>query len=216
MNEIRQRAELSARIIAEVPLLIDGHNLIGHSPDLSLRDPDDEARLIARLKQYVACTGKQVTVVFDPRPNDDTPHFWHKREQHGKLEVIFAAPRSKADDVIRDRVSTTRDRKGLIVVTSDGALGNFVRQSGIRVQSSDEFAKAMSRTLSATPPFDDKPAAGKAEVDEWAHVFKEPALSPKPQPKPQPGAPQLSPQERKRLRRMEQLKKQVRGGGRLI
>lgn len=199
-----------------MPLLIDGHNLIGHSLDLSLRDPDDEAKLIARLRQYVACTGKQVTVVFDPSPNDDSPHFGHEREQHGKLEVIFAAPRSKADDVIRDRVSRTRDRKGLIVVTSDGALGNFVRQSGIRVQSSDEFAKAMSRALSAAPPSDDKPAAGKSEVGEWAHVFKEPAPSPKPQPKAQPGAPQLSPQERKRRRRMEQLKRQVRGGGRLI
>ncbi len=51
-----------------MPLLIDGHNLIGHSPDLSLSDPNDEAKLIARLRRYVARTDRQVTVVFDTNP----------------------------------------------------------------------------------------------------------------------------------------------------
>ena len=31
--------------------LIDGHNLIGQMPGLSLDDPHDEAKLVERLKQ---------------------------------------------------------------------------------------------------------------------------------------------------------------------
>ena len=37
-----------------MPLLIDGHNLIGHLPDLSLSDPRDEVKLVARLQAYAA------------------------------------------------------------------------------------------------------------------------------------------------------------------
>ena len=48
-----------------MPLLIDGHNLIGRLPDLRLDDPQDEAKLVARLRVYHARTGKRVTVVFD-------------------------------------------------------------------------------------------------------------------------------------------------------
>ncbi len=195
-----------------MPLLIDGHNLIGHSPDLSLSDPNDEAKLIARLRRYVARTDRQVTVVFDPNPASDFPHFGHRRDRQGKLEVIYAAPGHKADDVIREIVGETKDRKGLIVVTSDGAVTSFTRQSGVRVRSSSEFVHELRRTLEASPPPDEKPTAGKSEVGEWADVFKEPEPAPKPPPIP----PRLSPREQKRRRRMEQLKKQVRGGGRLL
>ncbi len=47
-----------------MPLLIDGHNLIGRLPDLRLDDPDDEAKLVARLRTYCARTRKRITAVF--------------------------------------------------------------------------------------------------------------------------------------------------------
>jgi len=194
-----------------MPLLIDGHNLIGRLPDLSLSDPNDEAKLIAQLKAYVAHTGRQITVVFDPAPNSDLLDFGHRKYREGKLEVIYAPPGHKADDVIREIVGQAKDRKGLIVVTADGALAHFTRQCGVRVQPPAEFMRGLQQMLNAAADADEKPAAGKAEVEEWAKVFKEPA----PPPKPPPSAPQPTAQERKRLRRMEQLKKQVRGGGRL-
>jgi len=33
-----------------MPYLIDGHNLIAQMPGFSLSDPDDEARLVLRLR----------------------------------------------------------------------------------------------------------------------------------------------------------------------
>jgi uncharacterized protein len=46
--------------------LIDGHNLIGKMPDISLSDPDDEEQLALRLRQWAAENkSRQVIVIFD-------------------------------------------------------------------------------------------------------------------------------------------------------
>lgn len=40
--------------------IIDGHNLIGVLPDIHLNQPDDEQRLLARLRGYRARIGGQI------------------------------------------------------------------------------------------------------------------------------------------------------------
>ena len=42
-----------------MPVLIDGHNLIAKLPGIHLDDPDDEERLVERLRRYQARTGKR-------------------------------------------------------------------------------------------------------------------------------------------------------------
>ncbi len=44
--------------------IIDGHNLIGVMPDINLADPDDEHRLLARLRAYRARSGGPSLIVF--------------------------------------------------------------------------------------------------------------------------------------------------------
>ena len=51
-----------------MPLLIDGHNLIGAMPDIDLTQSDDEHQLVLRLRTYCADGRRQVTVVFDSGP----------------------------------------------------------------------------------------------------------------------------------------------------
>ena len=46
-------------------LVIDGHNLIGVLPDIQLGEPDDEARLLARLRGYRSHSGQNLIVFFD-------------------------------------------------------------------------------------------------------------------------------------------------------
>jgi len=67
--DMRIRSEAEACLANEwelMPILIDGHNLIGRMPVLSLADPDDERQLVTLLLAYRARTKKAVTVVFDP------------------------------------------------------------------------------------------------------------------------------------------------------
>ncbi len=192
-----------------MPLLVDGHNLIGRSPDLSLSDPQDEAKLIARLSHYAARSGKQVTVVFDPSPEAAPGALGVTREERGRLSVVYAPPGRKADDLIREIASHTRDRKGLVVVTSDHALASFVRQCGVRVQAAESFIEQMRAAQLGEKP-SEKPQASAADVALWSQVFQEPPEKPAPPSPPRPDLVEL-----KRKRRMEALKQQVRNAGKL-
>jgi predicted RNA-binding protein with PIN domain len=190
-----------------MPLLIDGHNLIGQMRDLSLSDPHDEDKLIARLRSVAERTQKRITVVFDPNPADTTPRIGHGKSQHGNLTVVFAAPGRKADDLIRLHVGEAKDKQGLIVVTSDAAVADFTRRCGIRVQSSGDFIQWMDAQLNTKARHDanTKPLGSAREVMNWADVFKEPA--------PQPGKGQKKPPVPplpKGKKRSEQLKQQVK------
>jgi predicted RNA-binding protein with PIN domain len=195
-----------------MPLLIDGHNLIGKLPDIHLDDPKDEDKLIARLKAYVARTGKRVTVVFDPPKQSEWFAWSDDRFEQRNLTIIFATMGRKADDVIRERIAAERDKAGLIVVTSDAAVANFARQCGVpapNVRKSEEFAREMQEAANASAPKPaEKPVISQAEVNEWLKVFKEPVTA----PKAAPSEPKIDPKEAKRLKRMEQLKRQANAG----
>ncbi|MCS7324014.1 MAG: NYN domain-containing protein [Anaerolineae bacterium] len=187
-----------------MPLLVDGHNLIGRMPGLSLEAPDDEARLVAMLRAYVARTGRHVIVVFDPSPNAPPSIWGETRHQQGKLEVIFAAAGRKADDVLREHVAHARDKQGLILVTSDAAVAHFARQCGLRqVRPSEWFVGELRRVLGASPSSAVQSLSAQ-EVEAWLAIFPEP-----PSPPPTPAAPKPDPQALKRQRRLEQLRKQV-------
>jgi predicted RNA-binding protein with PIN domain len=187
-----------------MPLLIDGHNLIGQMQDLSLSDPNDEDKLIVRLRALGERVHKRMTVVFDPNPLDTMPSLGHNRSQHGSITVIYAPTGKKADDVIRHIVGDTKDRKGLLVITSDAAVANFTRQCGIRVQSSGDFIKWIKSQESGRADPYPKPVGSAREAVNWADVFKE--------PNPPPNAPRqtATPPKKKGEKRSEQLKQQVK------
>ena len=189
-----------------MPLLIDGHNLIGKMPDMSLADPKDELKLVGKLRAYAEMVQKRIVVIFDPNPYDTTPVIARQKTQHGTyLTAIFAEPGVSADKLIRDKVSETKDRQGMIVVTSDNAVASFARQTGVRVQTAPEFAKVLLEKV--TPPVravEVKPLPSRADVKAWSEVFTEP-----PPPPPPVFVPPVDEVALKRARRMEQLKKQT-------
>lgn len=181
-----------------MPLLIDGHNLIGQMRDLSLSDPDDEGKLVARLQRYAAASRKRITVIFDPGA-DSAPSRWRETRQHGDVRVVFAHAGEKADDVIRARIGEERDKQGLILVTSDAAIVAFARACGLRnISSSSAFLRQMDEALRPRPS-GEKPSAHR-EYENWADVFTEPPPAPTPaaRPAPPPPPPKLSKSERLR------------------
>ena len=150
-----------------MPILIDGHNLIGRLPAISLQDPDDEEKLARLLSSYRARTGKAITVVFDPGGAFALP----KRRRLGGVEVVFASHGSSADSAIARRVRKTRNPGEWLVVTSDRELSETVGRLGARVQSAEEFALDMTESAGASPDWRETPPSPD-EVDSWLALFE--------------------------------------------
>jgi predicted RNA-binding protein with PIN domain len=149
-----------------VPILIDGHNLIGRLATLSLQDPDDEEKLLRLLRSYQARTGKAITVVFDPGGQFVPP----RTRRLGAIEVVFAPQGSEADRVIVRRVRQSRDPRGWLVVTSDRRLAEQVVGQGARVQSAEAFAEELGRPGETEVDWKDAPPSPD-EVKAWLTLF---------------------------------------------
>jgi predicted RNA-binding protein with PIN domain len=151
-----------------MPYIIDGHNLIAQLHNISLDDPDDEARLIALLRVYCAQTGKKVTVYFDrrsPASNDPPPS--------GGLHIHFVSTTSTADNAIRSHLRRLgRKAPNWTVVSSDHELQNAAKQAGARVLSSQAFARLLTSNHAA-PEADEKPEAPRSEneIALWEDLF---------------------------------------------
>jgi predicted RNA-binding protein with PIN domain len=150
-----------------VPILIDGHNLIGRLPTLSLQDPHDEEKLVELLKSYHARTGKAVTVVFDPGGAFNLA----QTRRLGGVEVVFVPHGKSADAVIASRVRSSRNPRGWLVITSDQKLTETVMRYGARVQSAEDFASMLSRPTKAPPDWRETPPSSD-EVEAWLALFE--------------------------------------------
>ncbi|MBZ0285100.1 MAG: NYN domain-containing protein [Anaerolineae bacterium] len=148
--------------------MIDGHNLIGQLPDISLDDPNDEALLVQKLNGFAARTGKQILVVFDHGLPGGT-----SRMSTRAVQVVFASGRSSADRVMMERIKKIPDPRGWIIVSSDRDVQASARLRRMGTMHSDEFAKLMQ---SPPRPVIDVGEASEvnissSEVDEWLDLF---------------------------------------------
>lgn len=118
--------------------LLDGNNLAGR-----LGAPTREG-LIAEIAEIARRSRRALTVVFDGPPEGGRP----KVQALGGLTIVYAAPRSADDEIVR-RIRESRDPRGLTVVTDDRALASAVRAAGARVKGVEEFRRDGERRLSA-------------------------------------------------------------------
>ena len=149
-----------------MPYLIDGHNLIGHTPGLRLDDPDDEQKLIEKLRAYLSRENKTGTVVFDKGLPGGAGKW-----SNSILEVRFAPHPKTADDLIRERLLKEKNPRGRIVVTADRDVQIAAQRAGAEVKHSTEFARA----LLAPSVGVSKKETGltKDEVEAWEKEFRQ-------------------------------------------
>lgn len=150
-----------------MPILIDGHNLIGRLEKLSLQEADDEEHLVRVLKSYQARTGRAITVVFDPGETFALP----QARRCGGIEVLFAPQGSSADEVIARRVARSRNPHEWLVVTSDRELAETVAQHGARVRSATEFASELDLPHYTSPDWKETPPTPE-DVEWWLRLFE--------------------------------------------
>lgn len=153
--------------------LIDGHNLIARLPDVSLADPDDEAKLVRLLARWRWRHGTPaVTVVFDP---GDYAVPGRKQTKRSGINVRYAGYSTDADAILIRMIERSRQPAQLTVVSSDRDVQSAAQRKGAQTQSSETFATE----LTAPPePDEEAPPAEEVslspeEVEAWLKIFRQ-------------------------------------------
>src|SRR5438105_4351540 len=123
-------------------LLIDGHNLIGKMPNVSLSDPDDELKLLRALENYHALHPHEaMLVVFDPGRDGAGGWAPMRGASAGSagIAVRFAPRGSNADAVIARILREQKQPRGITVVSSDNAVRKAARERGAKTMTSEDF-----------------------------------------------------------------------------
>lgn len=123
-------------------ILIDGHNVIGQMPDISLADPDDEDKLVRKLSAHFERVRGRVVVVFDAGPN---PPIDALPPPRGRIEVVFSRPPEKADDVIMRLITSDPNPKHLTVISGDREILACANRRRCRIIRSEAFVRELER-----------------------------------------------------------------------
>ena len=173
--------------------LIDGHNLIGKLPDISLEDPYDEAKLVLQLRSWMAAgRNRRITVIFD----GGLPGGEWRQLSNGRLKAVFATESSSADALLRRRVIQAKDPGAYTLVSSDREVLSAARSRRMPFITADQFARNMVESRQrrtkkksaadsesgATEKSELEQTLSKEEVAEWLQMFEAAA------PKAAPGA----------------------------
>jgi predicted RNA-binding protein with PIN domain len=150
--------------------LIDGNNVIGQRGqgyETWYKDkPAARRQLLNDLAQLARVKKTQLSVVFDGAPE---PHFPDGSSFRG-VKVFYARAGSDADTRIVDLVERERNRKALVVVTSDRALAARVRVCGVRVLRSGEFRTWLDEARQIPHQPNDATVQNQ-EMSEWLRYF---------------------------------------------
>ncbi len=158
-----------------MPYLIDGHNLIGQMPDIDLFDPDDEAKLVLKLRSFAGRVGKRITVVFD----GGLPAGLERSLSTHSVKVRFASAQSSADRILRNIIRQIKNPAGWILVCSDVAVIELALRRKMNVISAQQFAHQLSpapktkkqRRAAAEHTRKTNPHLSQKEIDEWLVIF---------------------------------------------
>jgi predicted RNA-binding protein with PIN domain len=153
-----------------MPILVDGHNLIGQIPTIDMADPDDEAQLVMLLRRYAGRRrGRKIVVVFDGGV------YGHPDNLNGYMvEAHFARSPKDADSELIRRIRQVKRSDEWVVVSSDRAVAGEAHARGLQVLSSQEFARRLAALdmprASLRDKRNDRPLS-RAEIEEWMRVF---------------------------------------------
>lgn len=115
--------------------MIDGYNLIKRNPALANKRLEEGRQALVTLIERHRPQGSlrnSVTIVFDGQPG------MYGIPVVSEVKVVFTEYES-ADDLIKERVQGSKNKKDIIVVTDDRQLLLYVRNLGAGVMSVREF-----------------------------------------------------------------------------
>ena len=126
-----------------MPYIIDGNNLIGCSPDISLEDSNSRSEIIGIVKKFQRKKKSKIIVVFDGEP--DT--FSNEENPTEKIVVKYPPIGDSADDEIKRILEGYTYFRDVVLVTSDRELKDVAKKKGARVVNSIEFYQSIMLIL---------------------------------------------------------------------
>ena len=155
-----------------MPYLIDGNNLIGHIPDLSLADGKSRSLLVSRLRRFRKVKNTRLFLVFDGPPQSRLDA---DRHSGGLLSIIHPEPGMSADSRIEEIIKAQTDLRRFFVVSSDREIRHFARKHGAKSITCAQFHRELKAALrehreeSELEKNDETPTP--LEVRQWGEVF---------------------------------------------
>ncbi|MCK4889133.1 MAG: NYN domain-containing protein [Candidatus Aminicenantes bacterium] len=157
-----------------MPYIIDGNNLIGSSPDISLEDSNSRKEIVAIVKKFQKKKNSKIIVVFDGEP--DT--FSSEENPTEKIVIKYPPIGDSADDEIKRILDGYTYFRDVVLVTSDRELKDIAKKKGAKVINSIEFYYELKRVYRATGRIEMKQKRidtelSDGEVDQWMKIFDE-------------------------------------------
>jgi predicted RNA-binding protein with PIN domain len=153
-----------------MPYLVDGNNVMAQRIGWHRDKPGARRHLLDDLARFAQAKKVSVTVVFDGAPEQ---HFADGASYRG-VRVFYAERGSNADERIKRMVEAERERRTLLVVTSDRALAGYVRRCGAQVLRSGDFRRRMEEATAEggqPPEHDARQGVASEELDGWMRYF---------------------------------------------
>lgn len=119
--------------------LIDGNNLMGKIKSIKkIQNKNKQAAreiLVMLIEKYFNKRKGKVYLHFDGFQNNPL--------SLSKGKIIYSE-KSEADNKIKEQIEITKNRKNLIIISSDHEIQNFARVCSCDVLSSEEFARELT------------------------------------------------------------------------
>jgi predicted RNA-binding protein with PIN domain len=147
--------------------IVDGNNVMGQRPGWHRDRAAARRNLLEELSAFALARQARITAVFDGEPGRDFP----EGSAHKGVKVLYALPGSDADHRIEQLVASSRDPRGLTVVTSDRRLAFTLRSLGARVMRSGEFRRLIEDASARVSSRESDQKIDPENMDDWLDYF---------------------------------------------
>jgi predicted RNA-binding protein with PIN domain len=149
--------------------LVDGNNVMAQRVGWHRDKAAARRRLLDELALYAEVKRVKVAAVFDGAPDE----FFREGSSYRGVRLFYAERGSNADERIKQLVEASRERRTLIVVTSDRALAQYVQRCGAQTLLSGEFRRRLDEAAqhSSSSTAQEKETIDGGELKNWLRYF---------------------------------------------
>jgi predicted RNA-binding protein with PIN domain len=144
-----------------MPYLIDGNNLMPHVRAATRRE------LLEKVSQFAQAERVKISVVFDGAEEQSFPD----GARFKGVNVFYSQRFRDADARIKNFIEAAKEKRNLIVVTSDNALANFCRFRGAKIIRAPEFRRKLEAAEINQIELNRQRGVKNDDISDWLRYF---------------------------------------------